>query len=346
MTIKIVYLKKKRKDCSTLTTLNLHGRKVDSVFQLLGSHENDITFSMAWALSNCPTFLDILVYKTAGIHPDPDSTVILIQDYKKEEKRRGFTDIEITDNSNFHIIIEAKRGWIMPTIDQLSHYAHHIAPLPHTCIVTLSECSIDYAACVLPETSIEGIPIKHLPWLEVYQISKASYGASNHKQKNILMEFLSYLKGVITTQNQESNLVFIVPLSSGHEEGCPLSYIDIVNIKHKYYCKIGANGLKLPPNYIAFRYGGKLQTIHHIDGYTVTRNMHNEIPEMPDVEWDTDHFVFQLGPEMRPPKEVKTGKVWPSGRKWAMLDTLFTSETISEAHRISEERMKSQDDYN
>jgi hypothetical protein len=32
------------------------------------------------------------------------------------------------------------------------------------------------------------------------------------------------------------------------------------------------------------------------------------------------------------------GKLYPNGRNWCMLDTLFTSATISEARDISAER--------
>ncbi|MBU1472082.1 MAG: hypothetical protein KJ723_15525 [candidate division Zixibacteria bacterium] len=39
----------------------LHGSKLDSVFELLGTKENDITYSLGWALSHSPTLLDGLL---------------------------------------------------------------------------------------------------------------------------------------------------------------------------------------------------------------------------------------------------------------------------------------------
>ncbi|HEY5589106.1 MAG TPA: hypothetical protein VIK86_09155, partial [Candidatus Paceibacterota bacterium] len=50
------------------------------------------------------------------------------------------------------------------------------------------------------------------------------------------------------------------------------------------------------------------------------------------------HFVYDLGPAIRPTKEVKTGNIYPSGRVWCHLDTLLTCDTISEARDISRER--------
>ncbi|MBP3327264.1 MAG: hypothetical protein J6L77_12715 [Coprococcus sp.] len=51
-----------------------------------------------------------------------------------------------------------------------------------------------------------------------------------------------------------------------------------------------------------------------------------------------NYFVYKLGPAIIPPKEVKNGKIYPNGRVWAMLDTLLTSDTISEARDISKAR--------
>ena len=64
-----------------------------------------------------------------------------------------------------------------------------------------------------------------------------------------------------------------------------------------YFCPAGIRRWpKEPPNYIAFRYQGKLQTIHHIEGYTVTKNMHDVIEFMPDENWNDDHYIFWVGP--------------------------------------------------
>ena len=55
---------------------------------------------------------------------------------------------------------------------------------------------------------------------------------------------------------------------------------------------------------------------------------------MPDEIWDTEHFIFELGSAIVPSKIVKTGNIYRNGRVWAMLDTLLTCDTISEARDI------------
>ena len=61
---------------------------------------------------------------------------------------------------------------------------------------------------------------------------------------------------------------------------------------------------------------------------------------MPDFEEDGDYFVYRLGPAIVPAKEVKTGNIYRSGRVWAMLDTLLTCDTISEARNVSNQRIE------
>lgn len=143
----------------------------------------------------------------------------------------------------------------------------------------------------------------------------------------------------MTTQNKTSNWVYVVSLSHDKAGNSNLSYIDVVERKGKYYHPFGTNGWpKDAPNYIAFRYDGQLQSIHHIDDYDVTKNMHTFIPEIPDEEWEP-HFIYTLGPAIKPSKIVKNGSgVRRAARVWAMLDLLLTSDTITEARDISYKR--------
>ena len=209
-------------------------------------------------------------------------------------------------------------------------------------IITMSECSTEYADTYLPVKSVDGIPIKHISYKRIYEICKKAVKESNNAQKHLLTELMGYFRGIMRMQNVNSNWVYIVSLSYRKAEGSALSYIDIVEKKGKYYHPFGINGWpKEAPNYVAFRYNGKLQSIHHIEDCHITRKMHEYIPELPDEEWDSDHLIYELGPAIRPNKIVKTGNIYANGRKWAMLDLLLTSDTISEACDLSAQRTNS-----
>lgn len=324
-----------------MAILESYGKEIHSIFQLLGDKENDITLSMSWALVKCAEFLKALIFTITGTTPMDDNISILNQRY---DSATGITDIEITDYHNFHVIIEAKRGWVLPGADQLTKYSLRAdfqnSPCGKKYIVTMSECTHPYADAHLPFHEINQIPVKHISYREVYQIAKAVRPASNNEEKHLLDEFCEYLKGLMTMQKLDSNMVYVVALGTKTPDRCSLTWIDIVQKYNKYFCPVGGNGWpKEPPNYIAFRYYGQLQAIHHIDGYTVTRNLHDEIPEMPDEVCDTNHYVYKLGPAIKPVKTVKTGKIFRNGRVWAMLDTLLTCDTISEARDLTQSRL-------
>lgn len=88
---------------------------------------------------------------------------------------------------------------------------------------------------------------------------------------------------------------------------------------------------------MGFRYDGKLQSIHHVEDYEIVDDLTTKIAEMyPDPR--PPHFLYTLGPAIRPAKEVKTGPIHGKSRLKCMLDTLLTSDTVAEAHAITKER--------
>lgn len=325
-----------------MSRLISYNKEVSSIFELLGNKENDITLSMSWVLMKCPEFLRQVIMAVVPVSVDPEDVLILNQRYTNDT---GITDIEITDKKTFHIIFEAKRGWVLPGAEQLTKYSLRkefvCSQAVHKVIVTLSECTELFADMYLPFTNINGIPVRHLSWKRIYELAEQSKPVSNHEQKHLLSEFTTYLRGIMTMQKLDSNMVYVVALGSQNPDGCPISWIEIVQRNGKYFCPIGVKGWpKEPPNYIAFRYYGKLQSIHHIEDYTVSRNMHAEISEMPDQEWDGDCFIYHLGPAIIPGKTVKTGNIYRNGRVWAMLDLLLTCDSISDARDQTQARLR------
>lgn len=325
-----------------MPSFKLHGREINSIFQLMGYKENDISHSTAWVLSKCEAMLKIIIMDICGSDNfNYDDVEVCVQEF---DKGSGITDIEIKDDKEFFIIIEAKRGWVLPSKNQLLMYSTRESFVKSVAknkvIVTLSECSRDYADHHLEIKDANGTPIKHISWKDIHVFAESAYAAASNSEKRLLKELQLYLRGLMTMQNQTSNEVYVVSLGSGKPDNCKLSWIEIVEQYNKYFHPMGGGGWpKEPPNYIAFRYYGKLQSIHHIEDYTVSTNLHNEISDMPDNEDDYAHFVYTLGPAIKPSKEVKTGNIFRSGRVWCHLDALLTCDTISEARDLTKKRM-------
>jgi hypothetical protein len=326
-----------------MTEICLHNKNINSIFQLLGEHENDISYSVAWALAQCPSFLQVFISKLIGIKTLSKDIAIRLQHHEDDS---GITDIEIESPNEFHLILEAKRGWNLPSEGQLQKYSKRASFVKSIAsiklLVALSECSQEYASLNLPVQHIGSIPIKSVSWKDMFSFADiARIKTSSSAEKRLLKELLTYLGDLMTMDTIESNWVYVVSLGSDIPSGWAISWIDIVKKESRYFHPVGGNGRwpKAPPNYIAFRYAGKLQSIHRIEAYEVVTNMHKKIPGIPSEQWEP-HFLYKLGPAFSPANEVKTGNIYPNGRVWCMLDTLFTSESISKARDISQERKK------
>jgi hypothetical protein len=107
-----------------------------------------------------------------------------------------------------------------------------------------------------------------------------------------------------------------------------ISWIDIVEKRRRYFYPVG-HGWPDPPNYLGFRYRGRLQSIHHVKGFELCADLHTIFPEAPSWKQKM-HYCFKLGPKIVPPHEVKTGpRVHRATKVYCMLDTLLTCKTLS-----------------
>jgi len=328
-----------------MTDLFLHGRPVRTVFDLLGDKENDITFSIGWALAQCEGFLTLLLKRLFADYDVGEIQAVQLQ----QSGSFGFTDIEIITD-HVHVIVEAKRGWILPDDigQQIAKYASRFsASSRHSLLVVMSEAAGYYATPRLP-VGIGATPVQYLSWKNVASIALESQRASNHAGKRRLQELVQYLDGIMTSQNQTSNQVYVVALAGGKPNWSVLSWQDIVTQRRRYFHPVGGSGWpKTPPNYLGFRYGGKLQSIYHVDSYIVVSDeeaMAAAFSEMPSATWKAQnifskaHFLYTLGPAIAPAHEVRTGNIFRNGRVWAALDLLLTSQTISEARDLTRQR--------
>jgi hypothetical protein len=308
--------------------LYLHGRTVETVFELLGLNENDVTFSLGWTLRQSPSLTSTLLKDVLPGSPALRVNGIRLQEYAAKQ---GITDIEI-EAGDVRVIVEAKRGWTLPCEDQLRQYAVRKPNL----ILVLSECSEAYAAPRVPRR-VGGVEVTHRAWRDVARFVKASRRGADHAERRVLDEFLTYLETAMPVQDQESNLVYVVSLSVETPTGWDISNIEIVEQKNCYFHPVGNRWPKEPPNYLGFRYHGKLQAIRHVDDYGVGTDPHEFLPEIPSQDWDP-HFFNKLGPVITPPHEIRTGNIFKNHRVRAALDLLLTCKTISKARDETDKR--------
>jgi hypothetical protein len=315
--------------------LQLHGRPVDSVFQLLGDKENDLSYSLGWGLAQSPRLLHGFIRTVTGQSVPADECTVRLQQHGND---RGYTDIEI-EAGNVFCIVEAKRGWKLPSNAQMKRYLPRFRGerKRKNYLVSLSQCTREFAQSHL-RSSLGGIPLRHVSWADVIKLTELQRSKENHSGKRLLSELAHYLRKVMRPSSSKTNEVFVVSLSNAQPAGWKISWIDVIRKRRLYFFPFNRKGWpKEPPNYVAFRYYGKLQAIHHVQSYKRVSDMHDMIREIPRGEI-SDHFLCNLGPGFSPGHEVRTGAIYPSGRVWCFLDTLFTSKTISEARTRSAAR--------
>lgn len=329
---------------NNMSEIFIYNKKITNIFQLLGEKENNISFSVGWALANAHKFLDIFLKEAVDWREKylPNDIKIKLQRYEKDG---GFTDFEIEYPGYFHLIIEAKRGWNFPTMRQLEKYANRDSFKRSTAkvkkILALSESSEEYTNAHFNIKRVHSVSVENISWKDIYNYSKKAMIDCSHAEKRLLIELNKYLENIMTMQKNDSSRVYVVSLSHRPPtKEAKISQVDIVNKKLRYWHPIGGGWPSEPPNYIAFRYDGKLQSIHHVENYEVFTDPHKIIREVPSTDWGRPHFAYSLGKGFKPANVVERGGIFPSGRVWVMLDTLFTSKTISEARDVSRKRFE------
>ena len=319
--------------------MKLSGNDINTVFALNGVDENSATYAFSWALSKSPTLLRETIDDLVGCDVESEQVIIEVQ---KHGKDKGFTDIEILIRNVCHIIFEAKRYWELPSTAQLEKYATRLENnnVSKPLIVSISAASREYSRRRLPRT-ICNIPLEHRSWTDIYAVVQKAYcNTKSREEKLWLHEFEIHLRGYVSMRNPQDNRVFVVSLSQAPiEEGEDYTWIDVVEEDNHYFHPVGNRWPVTPPNYIAFRYGRQLQSVHYIESYEVVTDLSSVNENWPET--DSDHFVYNLGPAMRPAGIVENGSIFPSGHNWCIIDTLLSGAytTISDARDESKRRL-------
>jgi hypothetical protein len=321
-----------------------YGEDVKTIFDLFGSKENDMTFSFGWVLTRSEAFLRLLIADVCRQVPARiDGAIVRLQTGRGLD---GITDIEIEIGNELAIIIEAKKGPQLPTSHQLGRYAAVLArsTAKERHILALTNASVASAGNRLECPGIAKSHLHHRSWRQIRLLAEiAAKSAESHANKQWLRTFCEYAGGLLEMEMKHSNRVFVVSLGR-IKEGWSISNRDLVEKKGRYFFPVGNRWPDPPPNYLAFRYDGKLQSIHHVRSYVTFTRPSELFPEAPKTqEWPL-HYCVKLGPAIKPPHEVLNGpRIKMSTRVYCLLDTLLTNHTISDALTETEVRERSEE---
>lgn len=326
-----------------MSSLFLHGKPVETVFDLLGKSENAMTYSLGWCLAESPALIRILA-EQIGSHLLLKEPII---DLQRIDTDHGITDIELRNASGDAAwIIEAKAGFAVPSEAQLKSYATRLrtqfsASQERGLVILAQSDRTDTALQSQAPDHVAGIPVITLSWRRLLVLVEMAYAESGLFAKKILSSYANYLKRIIDMQDQTSAWVYVVSLNRNTFEGGETTFVDVVEQHQRYFHPQGRTGGGWPiqpPNYLAFRYDGGLQSIHHVENVRLITDFGPYFPNQPSTKIKP-HYLYDLGPAIRPPKWTPTGAKWRSNRVYCLLDTLLTADTIAEAKRETDRRL-------
>lgn len=325
-----------------MTLLTLHGREVENVFDLLGQGEDGMTYSLGWALQQASPFLQRICARV-GLRDSLENVSVHLQ-----HSRSGFgrTDIEVVSPGEGMVVVEAKRGFVFPSEKQIRQYLKGVqadpvreAPFRHMVVLTAYPEEVAFQNPCAP-TRVDGVPvsIQYLSWRTVVSLARDSIASATRPAARVLTDFVSYLQRCITMQDRESNMVYVVALSHDTFAGGHITFIDVVQTHNRYFHPVGNHYPTSPPNYIAFRYGGRLQSIHFVENVKVITQFAEHFPGTSN-ERVKPLFLYTLGPAIQPSHEVRSGPI-RNMRCYCMLDTLLTCNTVQEALKETKRRLE------
>lgn len=317
--------------------LSLHRRPVSSAFDLLGSDENGMTAALGYAMSRSHTLLAGIIRELGGPSVGGPTHIAL----QTHRGWLGITDIEVGVGDEFLAIIEAKQGAQLPSSEQLAKYADVLAerPAKSKSLATLSDLTPQFVESIGP-ASAAGYPIKHLSWRNVLRMARSAREKEDHASKRVLDELIAYLTPLIGMDSLYSNMAYVVSLANGYPDGWAVSWIDVIEKHSRYFYRAGKGWPPSPPNYVAFRYHGQLQSIHHITDFDLFTDPGSVIRGAPRQKWEP-HFILTLGPAIRPSKRTPTGpRIRMSNRVWCFVDTLLTADSVSDALTQTQARIQ------
>jgi len=311
--------------------LSLYGRTSVSVFDLLGRGETDLTAALGWTLTRSPTLMRA-VWSRLGM---PGSAVD-VRAALEVADAEGRTDLEL-DGTDGQVIVEAKKGWLLPGTLQLSKYTGRFDPARENLLVTLSDSSTEFAALHLP-TVVDVIPVVHLPWDAIREDLRAALKTARGTERLWLNEMTDYLAGATAVRDPAEAWVYVVSIGNGKPvEGGERTFRDFVEHENRYFHPFGKNWPRRPPVLIGFRWGGKLQRVSRVIDSKVAGSLHEEWPDIPVLAPDglaRPVAIYTLGDPI-PIPEIRTTGIVMARRLWALLDQILTHPLLLDAERAS-----------
>jgi len=332
-------------------SLFAYGRAVKTPFGLLGTDERALTFALGYTMWWCPrllqTFLGAVAIKRFRISHLRNAEIHL-----ETRRDEGITDIEVIIPNRLHLIIEAKVGLGLPTLDQCRRYIQRLKSSAATyrllVILVGMDCTPTLALYRQKDKDCDKF-LAGLQWVELLKMRPLllEHYAPSSEEGRWARAFYDFLEGEFH-MNSYTEEVWIVPAKKKPlwEDGW--SFYD-THVKGRIYYRSKRDGYtNQKPLYIALRAQGKVESIQRVLKIEHEVILVNVLPQMRNIKdgWprEVPHTVWYLSEPVYLPKILPTGDPSMRGRHlFCDMDILLSSVSIKEAAERMKKRRASSD---
>ncbi len=328
-----------------MNTLTAYDRKIKTPFGLLGTNENALTFSLGYLYSLCPEFLRKTLYRLdiKNLHYTRFADIEISLQRNRAEDKHGITDIEIRLPGMFHIIIEGKIGFVVPSLEQCERYLSELdEPVKRLVILQNAEHSHWVERYKKSNSAFKG-KLSGLYWAELLEDAVSLFKAypENSIEGYWLRNFIKFTKEEYY-MGSYTHEVWIVS-TNGKElwPGGP-SFRDIHTSGKKIYFWTGTRYANRKPLYIAIRCNGFdcIQKVIRIEHDVTPVSL---VPELKKVkskdDWPNQSAtIWYLSDPIPLGRKIKTGAGMYNAHVTCDFDLLLTCDSVVEIREKMKER--------
>lgn len=324
----------------TCPTILSHKRAVMTPFGLLGNDENALSFALGYTFAKCLPLLQHFLRRIGigGLRRDSLSKVeISLQ----RHEHGGITDIEISLPGKLFVVVEAKIGLSIPTLDQCLKYVprfKHQKAAKRRLVALVASPATSFIESYRSQCSELKPLLTAFHWMDL--IPDCAQLVAKHRPTTEAGQWVRAFHRFLEqeyTMRSFTDEVWIVSANTQPLWDKGMSFYDTHTKGRIYYCK-GVHAKR--PLYIAFRVHGHVSAIQRVLRVEHEARPIDFIPELKDVsnEWPKEsHTIWVLDEPTPLPKPIPSGDATMRARRCGCdLDVLLSSPTI----RLAEERMK------
>jgi hypothetical protein len=318
-------------------SLHAYNRLINSPFGLLGTDENALSFALGYTFQQCLPLLQWFL-KQIGIASisclSLQKARIDLQRHRSGDSGQGITDIEIHLRGHFHVIVEAKVGLAVPTIEQCQKYLSRFKmtnePVQKLVAVVQSTDQTFIKAYGQQDKQLSKKLVRFI-WPQLLsECVRLMLGKSlSPESKEWVWYFYNFLDGEYDMKAFTTE-VWILAVNTEPIWPGGMSHWDI---HQKYSLWWAYKEHTVRPLYIAFRVHGELNSIYRVSRIEHSVPIRDRVPEMQTqkIKWFKDPAtIWHLGPPVPLAKPLPTGAGMYNRRIRCDLDLLLTCSSVQE----------------